>query len=355
MRIHQMIGSSGVIALAGYLGLMGCQVATSELDACEGGRGATFLVEGTVTRGKGLPSGTALPSPYEVDVRIQSDVLMSNVSVGGVIADLTDTKLSLWSAKLYLQDLERNRTGADATLKIVATDLCGGDHDIDQVVVPLGPAPGILVSDLALRVAFPQAWECSLPADQSAPALVRVTASKASAGAVVTVEANQGTFVGGVSTYALTLLPSSDTAEAMTYFLPAKAGAVVLNASAKGASATPVVFPVVAAPIIDAPTGPMARASAYGVTVRSRGNLAMCLTEQTIAGAATVNIIDPPLGTVEGVTSVKLTPVSCAESETLSVQVTFAKAAPDGAAVTLRCFDSFDQEGRATFTVEKGS
>jgi hypothetical protein len=339
-------------ALSALLAFAGCQVAASESGGCDG-TGGSPPVTGTVTKGKEFLPGTAAPSPLEVDVRIQADVALSGITIGTVNADLSDANLSIWKANLYATDLEQSRIGDEAVLDVTATDLCGGSHPIDTLHVPLGPAPGVLVSDLSLSVTLSPSWECSLPADQSAPALVEVHASKASAGAVVTLQASQGTFTGGMAKLDLTLLPNGDDAAISAYFLPATAGAAVLGASAKGALAKPMVFPVVDKPAIDAPAGPLARDAIYSTTVRSRGNLVSCSVEQVFSGAATVEIVDPPLGVVTGSTNVKRAPVSCAEPESLTVTVTFATGAPDGAAVTLRCFDGFNQEGHATFAVAK--
>jgi len=337
------------------LGATGCEaLSEAERDACED-PASVGAVTGVVTQGKDPKAGASLTFPYKVGVRVESDVLVRSVYVGSVLAKLTDATRFEWEAQLYEQDLEQARVGDEAKLKVVATDLCGTSYPIDEVVLPLGPAPGVLVSDLVLSAVLSPSWECSVPQDQSAPALVRVAASKASAGAKVTVEASQGKFVGGAAKLELSLVAAGDHAEATTYFVPEKQGSVVLSAYAKGATAEPVVLPVVAAPEMVAPTTTLKRGEPHVVTVRSRGNLASCLTEEVIAGAAEVTIVDPPLGPLVGVMSVKRDPVSCDEVEALRVQVTFASTAPEGAAVTLRCWDSFSQEANVTLKAASGS
>lgn len=338
-------------ALGGLLAVAGCHVAASEVDGCGGAAGSP-AVSGTITKGKEFLPGSSVPSPLEVDVRLQTEVAISSVTVGTVAADLSDANLSVWKANVYATDLEQRRQGDEAVLDVTATDLCGGVHPIDTIHVPLGPAPGVLVSDLSLTAAVTPSWECSLPADQSAPALVTVHASKASAGAVVTLQANQGTFSGGTTTVDATLFPAGDEAAATAYYLPEKAGTAALLATAKGALSVPLVFAVVDRPVIDPPPAALARGAAYEATVRTRGNLVSCSVEQGVPGAATVTVVDPPLGPVTGTVGVKQAPVSCAEIETATVSVAFATDAPDGAAVTLRCLDGFGQEGSATFAVE---
>ncbi|XXX76121.1 hypothetical protein WMF30_51580 [Sorangium sp. So ce134] len=351
MQVCRAFGWFGCMVLAAQLGSVSC-VAQTERDACEDG-GERAAITGRVTRGK-EPTGGRPPAafPYTVALTLTSDVAIREVTVGGVVAALKDVGRLEWEAQLYEQDLERNRKEDEATLHVEAKDLCGTPYPIDDVVVPLGPAPGLAVTELAVEVVPPMEGECSVPADQRALALVRVTASAASAGAAVTVEASQGALLGsGASKLDLQLRAAGDRAEATTYLVPEKQGSAVVSAYAKGATAPPVVLPVVAAPEISAPTVGLRRAEPHVFTVRSRGNLASCVLEEGVAGAASVTVVDPPLGPIAGAVSVGREPVSCEEVESLRVQVLFAESAPDGATVTLRCFDTYAQEGNATISV----
>lgn len=325
-----------------------------ELRCDPGGVGVT--VSGAVLEGKGIKTPPA--AEFLVRVQLKTNVIIDKLSVGQAPAVLTGAATNIWEAKVFPQDLEAARLPDDnrALLEIIATDLCGYDHFIHTIEVPLGPALGVAVSDLALDVVPTPADECSIPLDQSAPALVRVRASAASAGAPVTLKATQGKLIADGATDAtasLILQKAEDGARAQAYFLPSAAGTVVFTASAKGSLADPVTIRVVAPPERDAPTDPLTRDITYSVVFRSRGNLEECLLEETIPGAAEVLVVFPALGALTDVVSVLQDPKTCDDTETVKMSVKFGAATPDGAALTIRCFDTFGQGEKATLAVAK--
>lgn len=318
--------------------------------------GVGVTVNGTVLAGKGIT--TPPTAEFLVRVQIKTNVVIDKLTVGKASAVLTNAATNIWEATVFPQDLEDARLADDnrALLEIVATDLCGFGHPITTIDVPLGPALGVAVSDLTIEIVPAPADECAIPLDQSAPALVRVRASAASAGAPVTVKATQGKLIaeGATDTTAsLVLQKAGNEAQAQAYFLPGASGTAVFTASAKGSLADPVTIRVVGPPEKDAPADPLTRDITYSAVFRSRGNLDECLLEETIPGAAEVLLVSPALGALTDVVSVLQEPKTCDDTETVKMTVRFSAAAPDGAALTIRCFDTFGQEAKAALAVAK--
>jgi hypothetical protein len=234
-------------------------------------------------------------------------------------------------------------------------DACNREKDAKtDLVVPLGASPNAKVSDLALSVTFAPKTECALPTNQTAQAFVAVTASAASAGASVTIATSSGTFAGGATSLQLKLQPASGiSASPGTYFIPGPAGTALISAYAEGA--TPVLrsVPIVAPPTVAAPVVSLRRDIEYPATVETAGNLQNCIVEKVSPSSSVVKITDPEAlaGEIRGDASVKEAALSCSEREQLALSVSFTKDAPDDAAVTLRCFDTFGQQGSLTFKV----
>jgi hypothetical protein len=339
-----------IIIVMTLLIMAGC-VADSQSAPCEEGDPAGS-VTGDITEGKEVLPGIEPRLPHKVVVLIRSDVLIQEVRVGDVPARLIDAAGQRWEAQLFQADLEAHRQADSVSrLDVVATDLCDTSHPIDQVAVALGPAPGVSVSELAITEEHAPDWECSVPIAGGVTPLIRVTASPASVGASVTVRASSGSFAGGSGEQTLTLIDAGDRAQATTFFLPGAAGTAVITAAGKGATATPLAVRVVDRPSITAPATALQRGLGYGVTVSTAGNLETCLVEEVVPGAAIVTAIEPALGIISGQTSVRADPVSCDSEERLRLTVQFVDDAPDEAAVTLRCFDTYGQAAQATFAV----
>ena len=342
-----------IIIITALLATTGC-VADSQSVPCEE-RDLATNVTGDITEGKEVPPGIEPQLPHKVVALIRSDVLIHGVRVGGVPARLADANGQRWEAQLFQADLEAHRQpDGVARLDVVATDLCDTSHPIDQVAIALGPAPGVSVSELALAAEHVPDWECSVPTAGGVTPLIRVTASPASAGASVTLRVSSGSFAGGSAEQTLRLIETGDHAQATTFYLPGAAGTAVITASGKGATATPLVIHVVSGPSITAPATTLQRGLSYGVTVSSRGNLETCLVEEVIPGAAIVTAIEPALGMISGETTVLTDPVTCEGEERLRLTVQFVDGAPDGGAITLRCFDTHGQAAQTTFQVAPG-
>lgn len=321
----------------------------------DGGAVLPVSVSGGFREGKGVLPGTTLPEPFPVVATIRTDVLLTDVTIGGAIATPRAGSAVDWEAKLYRGDLERNREGGSARLRIIARDVCGTEHRLDdEAVVPLGPTPGATVSDLDLQVGLVPEGACSLPANGSVQPLVRVTASSASEGATVSLSASRGTFAGAGGTVDLALRAAGDGGvEQTAFFLPPQTpGFVTLAASAKGAAAVVLTVPVVGAPAFEAPVTRLPRGVEYEARARSTGNLSHCSIEPVPAGVATVVMVDPPLGPVTGTVSVARMPASCDGFEEALFKVAFAANAPDAGALVVRCADTHAQEATVRFTPE---
>lgn len=342
--------TTNIIIGVTLLAMAGC-VADSQSAPCEEG-GIAANVTGEITEGKEVLPGSELKIPHKVAVLIRSDVLLQEVRVGDVPARLTDAAGQRWEAQLFQADLEAHRqTDEVSRLDVLATDLCNTSHPIDQASIALGPAPGVAVSELAITEEHVPDWECSVPVASGVTPLIRVTASPASVGASVTVGASSGSFAGGSAQQTLKLIDAGERAEATTFFVPGAVGTAIITAAGKGATATPLVVRVVDRPSITAPATALQRGLAYGVTVSTVGNLETCLVEEVVPGTAIVTAIEPALGIISGQTSVRTDLVSCDSEERLRLTVQFVDDAPDQAAVTLRCFDTYGQAAQATFEV----
>lgn len=343
------------VSLGALLTLVGaaCEPADAFKSRCDVGASD---VQGAILEGK---SPTAPPTtlPFIVRVKLTTDLLVQEVYVGGAPASIESASENTWKATLFEQDLEaaRDVEKSRAVLPVKAVDICDREHLIDTIEVPLGPAPGKAVADLAINVIMNPEDECSLPATGGL-ALVRVSASADSAGATISLKANQGQFTGGTSVGSATQLvleKAGQSASAEAYYIPASAGSVIFSTVGKGATATPVVLPVVAPPEVDAPKDALTRDLAYTVMFRTRGNMESCSLSETVAGAAEVLLIDPALGVFSGSESVLMMPKSCDEAETVTISVRFLPTAADGAGVTIRCFDTFGQQANAALSVAK--
>lgn len=342
---------SALLSLAG----LACSAPETLMDRCDG-EGLDATVSGTILEGKGQK--TPPSTPFQVRAQVKSGVLIQRMKIGEAPATLESSNDNTWKVVLYEQDLEaaRDAERSVAVLRVVAFDLCDEAHLIDTLEVPLGPAPGKAATGLSIDVLLSPAEECSLPADLSVTALVRVRASAESAGATVALSATQGKFTGGQangSSTSLALQAAGGEASAEAYFLPVSAGTALFTASAKGALAEPKAIPVVAAPEVDAPSAPLVRDLSYSVAFRSRGNLEQCVLTETATGASEVLVKKPNLGALTSAVDVLEEPRSCAAPETVQMAVRFHADAPDGAATTIRCFDTFGQQAKATLSVEK--
>lgn len=351
MRVERVFGVFLSIVLSSLAG-GGC-VAPAERDSCLADAGSSSVI-GVITTGKDAPTGGWPVSTYPVDfkIRLTSQLLINEVHVGDVQATLLSAGDNTWEAQLSEADVEKHRSGAAAPIAVVAVDLCHREWAIDTATLVLGPAPDMAVKDLKVSLTSTPSTECSLPVDQSVPAAVTVTASADSAGAKVTLATNQGTFAGGASSVTVPLVKAGAVSAWSGFVVPGREGSLVVTASAMGAVGATAVMPVVAAPSITEAATTLKRSLDYFATARTEGNFASCLVEEAIAGASTVTLVDPARGPIMGSIKVKLAPVTCTDAETLRLKIAFTADAPTGAAVTLRCFDTFNQEGHATFTVE---
>ncbi|HWO27008.1 MAG TPA: hypothetical protein VNO30_50105 [Kofleriaceae bacterium] len=327
--------------------LLGCAPRTEEAE-CEVTR---LPITGEIVEGKEIPVGSTVVIPHKVAVLVHTTVPIVEVRVGNVPAQLTSVGQQRWEAQLFTNDLEAKRQGDTARLDVTALDRCGTEVTLDTASIALGPAPGIAVQDLTLSEIHAPA-ECYLPSGGSASALVQVSAHPASAGAKVTLHASMGSFDNAAGTVELVLQNTGGNASTQSFFVPDKAGAVTITASAKGASATPLIIPIADPPVFTAPTTALARGVGYTATVSTVGNLDSCLTEEVIAGASTVTLLEPDLGVLNGSVSVREVPMSCTAMERVRFEVRFGAAALDGSAVTLRCFDTFGRGTSVTFAVQ---
>lgn len=335
--------------------LVGPACSPSATSVCKGDdAGTNGVVSGEITVGKQLVAGSELVLPYKVVVLLHSNVLIDRVTVGGTPARLTDATLQQWEALLAQSDLEANRApgASEAALAVSAIDLCGTPHPIETANVALGPSANIAVSDLTILERHDPADDCSIPTGGSIRPLLRFTASAASVGSKITVGTSLGLLAEGTTTADLMLTNAGDHAEAMTFLVPGEvAGTAVITARGKGDTATPAVLHIVAGPVISAPVTSLQRGVAYNATISSLGNLDRCVIEESNTGFATVTVIEPDVGVITDVKSIREKLLACDTIELDRVSVRFSPATPDGAAVTLRCFDTYGRDQAKTFTV----
>ena len=141
-------------------------------------------------------------------------------------------------------------------------------------------------------------------------------------------------------------------------FTPSKAGIATLLAygvgapSVVGAPSEPKDILVAAAPTMSAEANELVRNNPYSLFASSRGNLDTCVIEKSSPGTTTFKLVEPNVGDVSGSISVKQPTLDCSAVETLRFEVTFLDGTPDGAQVTLRCSDTFQQEGTVTVKVK---
>lgn len=313
-------------------------------------------VTGVITEGKSVTEPAALTLPHKVVVAIDSKRAVRSVTVGGQPARLTDNtqQLQRWEALLDRVELEANQAeGSDiAVLGVIVTDVCGGTATLGaRATIALGPRPNLQVMGLTLDPVVEPDGEC-LPSGGTASARVLVTATLASRGAKVTLRASQGHFANGAGTIELPLAAAATRSEATTYFTADTPGSAILSASAPGANQEPRVLTIAGPPAMTGPDAPLRRGLAYTTTVTTAGNLDRCAIEEVIEGAATVTLTHPNLGRILGERSVRESPLSCAALEVVQASVRFDAGAPDGSAVTLRCFDTHRRHVHMTYRVE---
>ncbi len=325
-----------------------CEIPSEQTEFCDSEE-PTVAVTGAITSGRTDLVPKVLP--IEVKGKLASAYLVQALTVGGVPADGAAANFTDWTVKLGEAELEAKREGDFAQIDVVATDLCGGQHTVDSTKIPLWPAPLVTVSGLDMSLAILPEGECSLPANGSSSAIVRVTASAASLGAKVTLSGTRGTFAGGTATVELLLAKDGQGTSATAYYIPSSAGTALITAAADGSTAKALSFPVTAAPEILPATVTAKAGGTYNLDVRTRGNLATCFAQTPQPGIVTFAAISPDFGTIDGVTSVEAEIVSCQDLEVVKVQAKLDPAAPSGATATLHCTDTFGQEATATLTV----
>ena len=331
--------------------VLGCTPPTEAEECTATVDGGASPVHGEIIEGKEGAPGATLSGPHKGVVLVHTTIPIVEVRVGGVPARLTSVGEQRWEAQLFTNDLEAHRENGLAQLDVIATDRCGRNYTLDTASIALGPAPGIAVTGLVITESHTPA-ECYVPSGGVNASLVDVTAELASTGAKVTLHASQGLFDDGTATREVVLVNAGAKAHASAFFVPGAAGSATLTATALGASADPVSLLVVDAPTLTGPTNPMVRGVTYTTTVTTAGNLDTCVIEEIVAGAATVNELEPTAGPVTGTVSIRQSPMSCTALERARFSITFDAAAPDGAAVTLRCYDTYNRSVASTFAVQ---
>lgn len=329
--------------------LIGCAVPKTEQAECSSDAPAD--IHGEIVEGKEVPLGTTVVVPHKVAVLVHTEIPIVEVRVGGVPARLSSVAEQRWEAQLFTNDLEEHRENDVANMEVVALDRCGHTYTLDSASIALGPAPGIAVKDLVVTESHTPA-ECYVPSGGSNASLLDVAAQLASTGAKVTLHASGGAFDNGTATREVTLTNGGTDARASTFYVPGTAGTATITAIANGATATPISLLVVDPPAFTGPSGALVRGVTYTATFSTAGNLDSCVIEEVVTGAASVNELEPDAGPVTGTVSVHQTPMSCAALERARFSVAFGSAAPDGAAVTIRCYDTYSRVVSGTFTVQ---
>lgn len=323
---------------------------STERSVCEHdvGRDAGGAVSGEIVEGRQLVPGSEVTIPHKVTVLIHSDVPVTELRVGGVPAQLTSLEQHRWEVLLGAADLESNRQLDKALLDVVVVDLCGLSHVIDRATVTLGPSPGASVSDLAMTEDHAPAGECYIPTDGLVRPLIRVSASESSLGATVTLRASHGTFANGSTEQELVLRHSAAASEASTFFVPDGPGFALLTASARGVDTKLLTVLAAAPPAFTAPAGGLMRDVGYNASVMTTGNLDRCELEELVTGTSVVKIVDPPLGVLMGIKSVRQAQMACDSPEIVRFEVRFLASAPEGSGAVIRCFDSYGRSSALT-------
>lgn len=329
------------------LAVAGC-VAASERDHCPPS-GTPAEAPGQIVEGRAVAAGALPVFPYKVAVAVRPERPLTSVAIDKLPMALVNNtqQQQRWELLLTAADFEGLREGDQAHIEVIATDDCGNTATVDETDLPIGPGS---VEQLDLVPELP-VGECGVPSDGSASALLRVTATKASAGAKVTVRASQGVLSGGTATQELTLVAADTRSEATTFFTSNAPGRAVLTASATGVPAAPKTVTSLGPPVVAGPTAALRRGTTYTVTFRSDGNLDRCQLDEVVTGAAVVTLLEPNLGQLTGERSVRVD-AACATPERVQIAVAFGAGTPDGASVTLRCFDTFGRAAFQTLTVE---
>lgn len=325
---------------------LSCQL-SEEATVCDDT--AVAAPAGEITQGE-APLTVKVSAPYTVRGVLRSKRAIDLLTIGGVPASnaAAGTNFSSWTVTLQAPDLEANRTEgtSEAKLDVVAYDVCGDATDIASTSLNIGPSTGVPVKNLTLEVQIPKD-ECYLPASKGASALVRVAADREFAGASVTLFASAGT----LSATTVQLLDDGVQASSFVTFTTETPGIATLSAVGQGAPAEPVEILVAGAPTVSPTQEAAIRGISSSVYVTSHGNLDTCMVERTYPSNTKVTLVKPKLGVVTSSKSVNSKDHDCTTAETLRFQVLFDVNTPDGATVTIRCDDTFLQEGEATVTV----
>jgi hypothetical protein len=196
------------------------------------GRGAVLSIKGTAHHEDGLA--------------------IRQVLVAGLSATRDEFNFAKWSVEVPYETLVTSGpTSAmdQVTFKAEALDACGRRYPFAEWTVDVDPTPQIDVSGITIAVEYPSERNF-LPADETTPAILTVTAEGRAAGATVTLAASGGTMRGlsDAGTIVLTapLGAEEEGASATVLFVASVAGPQVVTATVDGQLASAIV--VVAGP-----------------------------------------------------------------------------------------------------------
>jgi len=315
--------------------LAGCPLAEPPLSALDCDEVRVGDVVGMATEGSG-------PHPGDDALRVsgwashQRGLTIRTVEVAGLEADNEGFNFDAWSATVPPPVLLQLADGEDSLeLEVVATDVCGVEHVVDEVEVVL--TEPLLVERLELEVA-PPGDEDWLPALSTVAAQVVVSANAEAASATVELDASLGDFAGGNT---VTLAGDGlDDASATVLFSSGEAGTALLTASSGEEVATATVR-IAGPPLLVPDLLALAPGALTSVQVLSDGRVDRC--EATAASGILVT---------SGGVDISITPaaVDVDGDGRVDLQVEVEAGLAVAASVDVVCEDPYGQEGSAAIS-----
>ncbi len=258
-----------------------------------------------------------------------------------------DENFASWSALVPVALMREYAVDNTVTLRVDVDETCEMAESVELGRLQLDPEAGIVVTDLALVVDYPNANIDALPATTGLKGVLEISAADTAAGVTVAVT-GEGLQFPDVGSASVKLALEGDRARGLLSIRSEVPGSKLVIATAKDAVATSVIA-VAGPPAISPLTWTLKPDASVPIAVGSQGGVASNIRCQASPHAN--------LEVISGGVDLSVTPggVDQDQDGRLDLTARALMTAVAGDSVSITCTDGFGQAGpAATITVEEG-
>lgn len=234
------------------------------------------------------------------------------------------------------------------TFEAVAIDACGNRYPFAEATVDVDPTPTVAVDELAIEVSYPPERDF-LPADGTAPAILKITGQGRALGAVVRVQASSGRLESVDEQGDVTLAApagTTDQASATVLLYGTDAGTVTVTALVENQLASALVT-VAGPPALSPEAATLVPGEALEVGIEGAGETITCrasAVEDLGVSDANGDPLDSEPRAIEAIDGARA--VSVVASDT---------PAGSGGTIVVTCEDAYGQSGTGRYTLSLGT